>query len=133
MHLTQVHANGKNVVYQIISPISNYFTIETGKGSQGAQHEGMKYLWQSAPSDHVGSFALKGLTDLSLSCLHTDTGLIRNTYNLDLKRNPELANTLLVVKAYNLLHPADNANITVNITVQRQNLQGPECIPAIVV
>nr|XP_056722971.1 cadherin-related family member 4 [Euleptes europaea] len=60
-------------------------------------------------------------------------GKIKNTYNLDLDHNPELANTLMVVEAYNMLHPTDRATITVNITVQRRNQQGPVCHPAIYV
>ncbi|XP_015262860.1 PREDICTED: cadherin-related family member 4 [Gekko japonicus] len=63
----------------------------------------------------------------------SETGEIKNTYNIDLDRNPELAQTLLVVRAYDMLHPSDSATITVNITVQPRNLQGPVCQPAIYV
>ncbi|XP_060094807.1 cadherin-related family member 4, partial [Heteronotia binoei] len=65
--------------------------------------------------------------------INSVTGDIKNTYNIDLDRNPELAQTLLLVRAYNMLHPTDSATITVNITVQHQNLQGPMCSPAIYV
>ncbi|KAL8212238.1 UNVERIFIED_CONTAM: hypothetical protein K2H54_041112 [Gekko kuhli] len=63
----------------------------------------------------------------------SETGEIKNSYNIDLDRNPELAQTLLVVRAYNMLHPSDSATITVNITVQPRNLRGPMCQPAIYV
>lgn len=75
----------------------------------------------------------QGLAHLRFSCLHVEEGVIRNTYNIDLDRNPELAETLLVVRAYDMLHPTDSATITVNITIQQRNLQGPECSPAIYV
>lgn len=65
--------------------------------------------------------------------IDSEEGVIRNTYNIDLDRNPELAETLLVVRAYDMLHPTDSATITVNITIQQRNLQGPECSPAIYV
>ncbi|XP_067321642.1 cadherin-related family member 4 [Anolis sagrei] len=92
--IIQVQANAENVenlLYQIISPDTNYFTIIP------------------------------------------DTGMIMNTYNLDLKRNPGLAETQLLVKAYNKLHPSDFATIMVNITVKEQNLEGPLCSPAVFV
>ncbi|XP_061469394.1 cadherin-related family member 4 [Rhineura floridana] len=89
--ITQVNASGEHVVYAIISPNTNHFTIDP------------------------------------------DTGIIQNTYNLDLERYPSLSKTQLVVKAYNMLHPSDSATITVNITVKRKNLQGPLCNPAVFV
>nr|XP_016847054.1 PREDICTED: cadherin-related family member 4 isoform X2 [Anolis carolinensis] len=92
--IIQVRANAENVgnlLYQIISPNTNYFTIIP------------------------------------------DTGMIMNTYNLDLKRNPGLAETQLLVKAYNKLHPSDFATIMVNITVKQQNLEGPLCSPGVFV
>ncbi|XP_053149408.1 cadherin-related family member 4 [Hemicordylus capensis] len=89
--ITTVHASGENVIYQIISPVTDYFTIDP------------------------------------------ENGVIKNTYNLDLQRSSGLAQTQLLVKAYNMLHPSDSATITVNITVQQKNLQGPVCTPAILV
>ncbi|KAH0629961.1 hypothetical protein JD844_012462 [Phrynosoma platyrhinos] len=89
--IIQVRASGENVLYQIISPSTNYFTIVP------------------------------------------ETGVIKNTYNLDLKRNPSLAETQLLVKAYNKLHPSDCATIMVNITVKQNNLEGPLCSPAVFV
>uniref|UniRef100_A0ACB8EHZ7 Uncharacterized protein n=2 Tax=Sphaerodactylus townsendi TaxID=933632 RepID=A0ACB8EHZ7_9SAUR len=65
--------------------------------------------------------------------ISSDLGVIKNTYNLDLDHNPGLHNTLLVVEAYDILHPTDRATIIVNITVQRRNQQGPMCHPAIYV
>nr|XP_028574412.1 cadherin-related family member 4 [Podarcis muralis] len=65
--------------------------------------------------------------------IEPDTGIIRNTYDLNLRRYPDLTETLLTVEAYNMLHPTDKATITVNITVKRQNLQGPLCTPAVIV
>ncbi|XP_034961817.1 cadherin-related family member 4 isoform X2 [Zootoca vivipara] len=65
--------------------------------------------------------------------IEPDTGLIKNTYDLNLRRYPDLTETLLMVEAYNMLHPTDKATITVNITVKRQNLQGPLCTPAVFV
>ncbi|XP_077182219.1 cadherin-related family member 4 isoform X2 [Paroedura picta] len=91
-NITRVHAHGEgHVLYEIISPKTIYFTI------------------------------------------NSETGEIKNTYNLDLYRNPELAETLLIVRAYDMLHPTDSATIVVNITVQYRNLQGPVCQPAIYV
>ncbi|XP_058028706.1 cadherin-related family member 4 isoform X2 [Ahaetulla prasina] len=87
----QVRASGESVLYQIISPITNYFTIEP------------------------------------------ETGIIRTTYYLDLKKNPSLADTQLEVKAYNMFHHVDHASITVNITVKQENLEGPLCSPAVIV
>ncbi|XP_042311814.1 cadherin-related family member 4 isoform X2 [Sceloporus undulatus] len=87
--IIQVRASGENVLYQIISPSTNYFTVVPG--------------------------------------------VIKNTYNLDLKRNPSLAETQLLVKAYNKLHPNDYATIMVNITVKQKNLEGPLCSPAVFV
>ncbi|XP_044307425.1 cadherin-related family member 4 [Varanus komodoensis] len=89
--IIQVQARGKTVRYQIDSPDTPYFTI------------------------------------------NSETGEIKNTYNLDLNRNPSLAQTLLTVKAYEMLHPTDSAIITVNITVKRHSLQGPLCFPAVIV
>ncbi|XP_054831306.1 cadherin-related family member 4 isoform X2 [Eublepharis macularius] len=91
--VTRVHAYGGegHVLYQIVSPGTDYFTIDSV------------------------------------------TGEIKNTYNLDLDRNPGLAHTLLEVRAYNMLHPTDSATIIINITVQRWNLQGLVCHPAIYV
>ncbi|KAJ6667750.1 hypothetical protein lerEdw1_016071, partial [Lerista edwardsae] len=65
--------------------------------------------------------------------IEPESGIIKNTFNLNLQLNPDLAQTQLLVKAYNMLHPEDSATITVNITVQWRNLQGPSCEPAIFV
>ncbi|KAJ7316632.1 hypothetical protein JRQ81_002794 [Phrynocephalus forsythii] len=65
--------------------------------------------------------------------INPETGVIMNTYNLDLERHPGLAQTQLLVRAYNMLHPSDSASITVNITVKPQNLLGPLCSPALFV
>lgn len=89
--IIQVNASGDYVRYQIIAPLTNYFTIEP------------------------------------------ELGIIKNTFNLNLQLSPDLAQTQLLVKAYNMLRPEDSATITVNITVQRHNLQGPSCTPAIFV
>ncbi|XP_062977642.1 cadherin-related family member 4 [Elgaria multicarinata webbii] len=89
--IIKVQATGKNVLYQIISGDTTYFTIDS------------------------------------------EMGVIKNTYNLNLKRNPGLAQTLLLVRAYDMSHPMISANIMVNITVKPHNLQGPLCSPAIYV
>ncbi|XP_013909605.1 PREDICTED: cadherin-related family member 4 [Thamnophis sirtalis] len=65
--------------------------------------------------------------------IEPDTGIIKTTYYLDLKNNPSLANTQLKVKAYNMLHPTDQAIILVNITVKQENLEAPLCSPAVFV
>ncbi|XP_063148937.1 cadherin-related family member 4 [Candoia aspera] len=65
--------------------------------------------------------------------IEPDTGIIRTTYYLDLEHNPSLAQTQLVVKAYCRFNHNDHANITVNITVKRENLKGPLCSPAVFV
>uniref|UniRef100_A0A6J0TD27 Cadherin-related family member 4 isoform X1 n=1 Tax=Pogona vitticeps TaxID=103695 RepID=A0A6J0TD27_9SAUR len=71
--------------------------------------------------------------DTSYFTIVPETGMIKNTYNLDLERNPGLAHTQLLVRAYNMHHPSDSADMTVNITVKPQNLLGPRCSPAVFV
>lgn len=136
--IIQVRATGENVRYQIISRDTNYFTIVPGNGNPvccGASREnGQGHLGDHQQQWSSSSLltSKSGLT-LSFSCLHTETGAIMNTYNLDLERNPGLAQTQLLVRAYNMLHPSDSASIAVNITVKPQNLHGPLCSPALIV
>ncbi|XP_066469047.1 cadherin-related family member 4 [Tiliqua scincoides] len=85
----------------------------------------------NASGDHVRYQIIAPLTnDFTIE---PETGIIKNTFNLNLQLNPDLAQTQLLVKAYNMLHPEDSAIITVNITVQQQNLHGPSCNPAVFV
>ncbi|XP_029852102.1 cadherin-related family member 4 [Aquila chrysaetos chrysaetos] len=53
------------------------------------------------------------------------TGEIRSTRRL------EVGHALLLVRAYNALHPADHATATLNITVQGTDRRAPSCVPAI--
>ncbi|NXG66557.1 CDHR4 protein, partial [Hemiprocne comata] len=53
------------------------------------------------------------------------TGEIRSTRHL------EVAHALLHVCAYNVLHPADHATTTINVTVQETDQRAPSCTPAI--
>ncbi|KAM8994420.1 cadherin-related family member 4 [Ara ararauna] len=55
------------------------------------------------------------------------TGKVRSTHWL------EMAQELLLVQAYNALHPADHATTMLNITVQGMDQQQPSCVPAIFV
>ncbi|NXF12523.1 CDHR4 protein, partial [Smithornis capensis] len=55
------------------------------------------------------------------------TGEIRSIRQL------EVAHAHLLVQAYNVLHPADHATATVNITVQGTDQWAPRCVPAIFV
>ncbi|XP_044878743.1 cadherin-related family member 4 isoform X3 [Mauremys mutica] len=59
------------------------------------------------------------------------TGELRNTYQLDLQRSPEVAHTQLLVRAYNMLHPSDSDTMGLNITVLSTNTLAPRCSPAV--
>ncbi|XP_051777332.1 cadherin-related family member 4-like [Erpetoichthys calabaricus] len=63
--------------------------------------------------------------------LNERTGEIRTTYNLNLDTNPLLANTQLLIRAYNGNRTA-SATVTVNIKVTNANDVPPECTPAVV-
>ncbi|NXJ51321.1 CDHR4 protein, partial [Spizaetus tyrannus] len=53
------------------------------------------------------------------------TGEIRSTRRL------EVGHALLLVRAYNALHPADHATATLNVTVLGTDRRAPSCVPAI--
>ncbi|KAG6938183.1 cadherin related family member 4, partial [Chelydra serpentina] len=59
------------------------------------------------------------------------TGELRNTYELDLQRSPEVAHTQLLVRAYDMLHPSDSDTMGLNITVLPTNTLAPRCSPAV--
>nr|XP_048712485.1 cadherin-related family member 4 isoform X4 [Caretta caretta] len=66
-----------------------------------------------------------------LYTIDTVTGELRNTYELDLQRSPEVAHTQLLVRAYDMLHPSDSDIICLNITVLPTSTLAPHCSPAV--
>ncbi|XP_073208766.1 cadherin-related family member 4 isoform X3 [Lepidochelys kempii] len=66
-----------------------------------------------------------------LYTIDTVTGELRNTYELDLQRSPEVAHTQLLVRAYDMLHPSDSDIMGLNITVLPTNTLAPHCSPAV--
>ncbi|XP_075288835.1 cadherin-related family member 4 isoform X2 [Opisthocomus hoazin] len=53
------------------------------------------------------------------------TGEIRSTRRL------EVAHAQLLIRAYDVQHPADHATATLNVTVQRSDRRAPTCVPAL--
>nr|XP_033782327.1 cadherin-related family member 4 isoform X2 [Geotrypetes seraphini]XP_033782328.1 cadherin-related family member 4 isoform X2 [Geotrypetes seraphini] len=62
-----------------------------------------------------------------------ELGTIRTSRILDLEKNPELKQSILLIRAYNKYHHNDSDIITVNITVQDVNEMPPKCSPAVFV
>ncbi|NXH78712.1 CDHR4 protein, partial [Hydrobates tethys] len=77
-----------------------------------------------ASGDNV-YYAILAPTAPALFTIDEVTGEIRSTRQL------EVAHALLLVRAYNMLHPTDHATITLNITVQGTDRRVPSCVPAL--
>ncbi|NXE67351.1 CDHR4 protein, partial [Calcarius ornatus] len=79
-----------------------------------------------ARGDHV-RYALLAPVAPVLFTVDEVTGQIRSTRRLQATR------AHLLIRAYNALHPKDNATATVNVTVQGTDRLAPSCVPAIFV
>ncbi|KAJ1109206.1 hypothetical protein NDU88_006570 [Pleurodeles waltl] len=73
------------------------------------------------------------ITLTSFFSVAKETGVICTTSNLDLELNPELANTILTIKAYDKYNHSNSATITVTVTVTDVNELPPTCTPAVFV
>ncbi|KAK4815108.1 hypothetical protein QYF61_015591 [Mycteria americana] len=77
-----------------------------------------------ASGDNV-RYAILAPTAPALFTIDEVTGKIRSTCQL------EVAHARLLIRAYNVLHPADHATTVLNITVQGTDQRAPSCIPAL--
>ncbi|XP_053325167.1 cadherin-related family member 4 [Spea bombifrons] len=73
------------------------------------------------------------ITPSSAYYIEEATGVIRNTFNLDLERTASLAFTMLQIRAYDKNQRSNSAIATVNITVLDVNEMAPSCTPAVFV
>ncbi|NXI47235.1 CDHR4 protein, partial [Galbula dea] len=79
-----------------------------------------------ASGDNV-RYAILAPVAPALFTINEVTGEIRSTRRL------EVTYAQLLIRAYNALHPTDDATATLNITVQGTDRQAPSCVPAIAV
>ncbi|XP_059679163.1 cadherin-related family member 4 [Gavia stellata] len=79
-----------------------------------------------ASGDNV-RYTILAPTAPALFTIDEVTGEIRSTCQL------EVAHARLLIRAYNMLHPADHATTMLNVTVQGTDRRAPSCVPALYV
>ncbi|XP_078518372.1 cadherin-related family member 4-like [Lissotriton helveticus] len=137
LSITVTDGNGRScsgTLNVVVLPVYNNVIKFTPITAAAAIAENKGPLYKVTTVSASGNNVLYEMITLtSFFSVAKETGVVSTTSNLDLEQNPELANTILTIKAYDKYNHSNSATITVTVTVTDVNKLPPTCTPAVFV